>query len=96
MQREAENHPADGNYPGPARRELQLPDEPENESGQKSDIGDGEVTEGARVHFLAVHFKFVIQLPRPAKRWQGRRFHLPLDCREQKMARLRHRESRGV
>jgi hypothetical protein len=30
---------------------LQLPDEPENESGQKGDVGDREVTKGARVHF---------------------------------------------
>src|ERR1700751_5730458 len=51
MQREAENHPTDEDHPRPARRELQLPDEPENESGQKGDVGDREVTEGARVHF---------------------------------------------
>jgi hypothetical protein len=51
MQREAENHPADEDYPRPARRELQLPDEPENESRQKGDVGDRKVTEGTRVHF---------------------------------------------
>jgi hypothetical protein len=51
MQGEAENHPTDEDYPRPARRKLQLPDEAKNERGQKGDVGDRKVTEGARVHF---------------------------------------------
>jgi hypothetical protein len=51
MEREAENHPTNEDYPRPARRELQLPDKPEDETGQKGDVRDRKVTEGTRVHF---------------------------------------------
>src|SRR5579864_7066157 len=51
MQHETKNHPCDENDPCPPSGELQLPNKPENRSGQQGYVGDCEVMESARVHF---------------------------------------------